>query len=203
MASLYTIGHSTFPFEYFLQNLRMFDIKYLLDVRSVPYSRFAEVYNRENLKNLLDKHGIVYWYMGKFFGARPTDLSLYTSSHYLDFEKMRQSALFKKGMESVLLGLSRGNNIALMCTEKDPFDCHRAIMVTKGFADAGIMAKHILPGGSIQTQNELEERLLNKYFPARNQLDLFQTEKELSEDECKEKSYRLRNAEIGYHIMAG
>ena len=38
-------------------------------------------------------------------------------------------------MLNVIKGISKGNNIALMCTERDPIECHRAIMVSKAFED--------------------------------------------------------------------
>lgn len=65
--------------------------------------------------------------------ARPSDLKLYNRAGYLDFEKVRDSYKFNKGLENVLLGLSKRNRIALMRAEKAPIDCHRAILVARGF----------------------------------------------------------------------
>lgn len=198
MGNLYSIGHSTHPVELLLYLLRMYEINYLLDVRSIPYSRYVEEYNRERFSDVLAKNGIKYWYMGKYFGARQEDISLYTQEKYLDFEKVRKSASFQNGIENVLKGL-RDNNIAMMCTEKNPMDCHRAIMVGKGFMDAGVEVKHILPDGSYLTQSDLERQMLNKYFPEYNQLSLFQEENR-SEKYYVEECYRIRNREIGYSI---
>ena len=89
MGNLYSIGHSTHPVELLLYLLRMYEINYLLDVRSIPYSRYVEEYNRERFSDVLAKNGIKYWYMGKYFGARQEDISLYTQEKYLDFEKVR------------------------------------------------------------------------------------------------------------------
>ena len=197
---LYTIGHSKHEYSFFESMLKKYDISYLLDVRSVPFSRFAETYNRNNIKSLLAESGITYKQMGKYFGARPQDEALYTSEHFLDFEKVRGSKLFLEGVENVILGLDKGNNVALMCTEKDPLDCHRAIMVSKGFLDAGINVNHILENGLLQTQLELEQRMLKKYYPDRDQLTLFNYETGIDESECIRNCYIKRNQEIGYHI---
>lgn len=201
MGLLYTIGHSQHEFGYFSNLLKIYDINYLLDVRSTPYSKYAETYNKELLSSLLSTKGIKYSFMGKFFGARPDNAELYNEEGYLDFEKVSYSDLFIKGIESVDLGLKRGNNIVLMCTEKDPIDCHRAIMVARAFALRGIDVKHILPNGKYQTQQELDERLLDKYFPDRAQLSIFNYDKVISAEENIKLAYRERNKEIGYHLQ--
>lgn len=200
MGCLYTIGHSRYEFEYFADLLKKYEINYLIDVRSTPYSKYAETYNKEQLSSFLSAKGIKYSFMGKFFGARPDNLELYNEEGYLDFEKTSHSDLFLKGMENVKLGLKRENNIVLMCTEKDPMDCHRAIMVARAFSLDGIEAKHILPNGNFQTQRELDERLLDRYFPDRAQLSLFDYNKVISEEENIKIAYRKRNKEIGYHL---
>lgn len=201
MGFLYTIGHSQHEFGYFSNLLKIYEINYLLDVRSTPYSKYAETYNKEMLSSLLSAKGIKYSFMGKFFGARPDNAELYNEEGYLDFEKVSYSDLFIKGMENVNLGLKRGNNIVLMCTEKDPIDCHRAIMVARAFSLRGIDVKHILPNGKYQTQQELDERLLDKYFPNRAQLSIFNYNKVISVEENIKLAYRERNKEIGYYLQ--
>lgn len=203
MGILYTIGHSQHEFEYFISLLKKYDINYLLDVRSTPYSKYAETYNKEKLSGLLYSRGIEYSFMGKFFGARPNNIQLYCKEGYLDFEKVAHSDLFIKAMQNVTLGLERGNNIALMCTEKDPFDCHRAIMVARAFSLNGIDTNHILFDGTLQTQGELDQRLLNKYFPDRAQYSLFDYSDVENDDENVELAYKERNKEIGYHLPQG
>ena len=198
---LYTIGHTNHSHEDFLELLLAHQIEYLLDVRSTPFSQFTSQFNKDIIADFLKKNGINYNHMGKYFGARPMDRSLYTDKGYLDFDKARESDDFKKGMDNVILGLNKGYNIALMCTEKDPFDCHRAIMVSRGFDLKGIEVNHILPDGKLISQRELNDRLLNKYYPDRNQISLFSDISSLSEEEVLVLAYRLRNADIGYHIQ--
>ncbi len=137
MGKLFTIGHSQHDIEYFIKMLRKYNVNYVLDVRSTPYSKYAEQYNRENIEKYISRNGIRYSFMGKFFGARPSEKELYCAEGYLDFERVRKSERFIKGFNNVMLGLQRGYNIAFMCTEKDPFDCHRAIMVARAFDLAG------------------------------------------------------------------
>lgn len=201
MGLLYTIGHSQHDFEYFSGLLKRNNINHLLDVRSTPYSRYAETYNREQLSGLLREKNILYSYMGKYFGARLESSELYSEEGYLDFEKVIQSDFFIKGMNNVILGLNRGNNIALMCTEKDPINCHRAILVARAFALNGVNVTHILPDGNLQTQKELNERLLNIYFPERAQLSIFSCNNILDDGDYLKLAYKKHNREIGYHIQ--
>lgn len=200
LGELFTIGHSQHNINYFIGLLKEYSIDYLLDVRSTPYSKYAEQYNKDNISKELDFANIRYNFMGKYFGARPQNLDLYSNEGYLDFEKVKKSPNFNKGIENVIVGLNQGHRIALMCTEKEPIDCHRAILVARTFEMQMIYAKHILPDGKILTQLQLNEQLLQKYFFNRKQLSLSTYGKEITEQEYLIEAYKKRNKEIGYYI---
>ena len=128
---------------------------------------------------------------------------LYTPEGYLDFEKTRESEQFKTGLKSVIKGLNEGNNIALMCTEKDPFDCHRTIMVSRGFELEGIEVQHIHEDGQLESQEEINDRLIHN-LEKKNKVDIYQPsffEPQKSYEEWLVEAYRLKNKEIGYHIQ--
>ncbi|MDR2415744.1 MAG: DUF488 domain-containing protein [Candidatus Peribacteria bacterium] len=44
----------------FIEMLKCYQIKYILDVRSTPYSQRAEQFNKENLQKELSKTNITY-----------------------------------------------------------------------------------------------------------------------------------------------
>lgn len=196
---LLSIGHSQHAVDFFIRLLREHNVNYILDVRSTPYSQFAAEYNRENIKAVLKKNNVAYTFMGNYFGARPSDNSLYSPNGYLDFEKVVNCLNFKKAFTSVEKGVEQGYRIAFMCTEKDPIECHRAILVTNAFYKAGYSIEHIMPDSTIQTQEDINERLLDMYYPDRNQLSLFATEN-LSAKQYLIRAYRKQNEKIGYHI---
>lgn len=199
MGNLYTIGHSTVNMDFFLNLLKKYKVDYLFDVRSIPYSKYARQFNRETLANVLKRNGIEYVYMGTYFGARQVDCTLYDNEGVLDFEKVRDTDQFKLRLKSTKRGLAKGHNIVLMCAEKDPFDCHRAIMLARGFEIDGTDVKHILHDGSILSQKDFNKRLLEYFFPNRKQSVLnFYGENEKSEQEYLLEAYRLRNKQIGY-----
>ncbi|ENZ02486.1 hypothetical protein HMPREF1092_01721 [Clostridium thermobutyricum] len=196
---VFTIGHTNYSIDKFIDLIRKFNINCVVDVRSTPFSKYTPQFNENNLKLELNKRGIYYIKMGNEFGARRKNKKLYTVDGYLDFEKTRKDKDFLKGIERIKQGCNKGFNITLMCTERDPIDCHRTILVSKGLKDNGFNIKHILPNAEIQSQKKIEERLLNKYYPNRLQLS-FDINKNLTEEEMIEEAYRIRNKEIGYPI---
>lgn len=194
--SLFTIGHSTNELDHFYELLALHGVDCLLDVRSMPYSRHASQFNEPVLGPYLEAKGIRYFPAGKPFGARRDDRSLYPQG-YLDFELVRQTSLFRRGVEHVAARLDRGENIALMCTEKHPIDCHRAIMVSRGFELEGVGVSHILQDGSLLSQRDLGKQLLDMYFPDRAQMNLFG---DTDDEMLLRDAYRMRNEKIGYRL---
>lgn len=88
MGKLFTVGHSQHTPEYFINLLKRHNINCVLDVRSTPYSKYAEQFNRENVHAFLQNSSIRYSYMGKYFGARPTELKLYNNKDIWILKKL-------------------------------------------------------------------------------------------------------------------
>lgn len=149
------------------------------------------------MRALLDPVGIGYAFMGRFLGARPEDPSLYPDEGWLDFALVQKSDLFRQGSESILRGLGLGHRIALMCSEKDPFDCHRAVMIARHFDLNGVSAGHVLCDGRLMSQRELDQRIMAAWHDGQG--DLFDTERDtLPEKERMARAYRKRNMEIAH-----
>lgn len=191
---VYTVGHSNHSIEEFIQLLEKHNINCICDVRSMPYSRFTEQYNRENIKGFLSKYNIKYLFFGEEFGARREEKSLLTNG-MVDFEKVAKNEKFIKGIERIEKGLERGYRIALMCTEKEPIECHRTILVSRNLSIKGMNVLHILADGTAVCHEKIEEELVEKYFPNRNQLSIFDINETV--DYLKE-AYKKANSDIGY-----
>ena len=201
MPKLYTIGHSLHSIDQFSKLLDSHDINCVIDVRSTPYSRFSPQFNTNEFKKFLNINHKYYIFMGEEFGARRSESSLYDINGLLDFEKVTKSTYFQAGIKRVKSGLNKGYEIAFMCTEKDPFDCHRSILVGRAFHDEKFEVLNIHEDGSVENQIDLEERLLDLYFPDRNQANIFDIlEGGKSKEELVVEAYRLRNKDIGYKI---
>ncbi|NLW48805.1 MAG: DUF488 domain-containing protein [Firmicutes bacterium] len=197
MNELYTIGHSIHSNNYFLELLTKYGINCLVDVRSNPYSKYAPQYNMNEIKRFLISNQIYYIFMGEEFGARRKDKSLFTND-YLDFDKVIPSSLFQKGIERIKNGLEKNLKIAFMCTEKDPLDCHRCILVARAFHDLEYNILNIREDGNCEPQSQIEKRLLDLYFPIKNQLSLIELEPKMDTPDLILEAYRLRNQEIAY-----
>lgn len=195
---LYTVGHSSQSLEEFLSLLQRHSINCVVDIRSVPASKFAPQFNEESLKHFLKLHDIQYLPFGNEFGARRTDCI--NDDGQVDFEVAVTTPLFQQGAERLMKGLERGFCIALMCSEADPLECHRFSLVSRYFQNQGIEVLHILKDAKLATHSEVEKRLVNEFLHSRKyhlaEVDeLFGTY--TTEDQLND-AYKLKNKEIGY-----
>jgi len=196
--TVYSIGYSGFSINDFIDTLHTNKISLVIDVRSTPYSQYFSDYNKDNLEQVLKNSGIYYRNYVLEFGARQEERKYYTREGYLDFELFAKSPPFLSGFDKLVKSMEQDYTFALMCAEKDPFNCHRTILVARAFYNAGYKVVHLLPNKGKVTQEVIETRLLKRYFPNRNQITLFS--ESLSEEEYIDQAYKKRNAEIGYSI---
>jgi uncharacterized protein (DUF488 family) len=155
---LFTIGHSNLSEEDFIHHLKQHDITALGDVRSHPYSRYLPHFCRDYLKFLLKQNNIQYVFLGDQLGARPSDQDCYVEGKAV-YEKIANTVAFQQGLERVAIGAEK-HRIALMCAEKDPITCHRAILICQYLRDFDLDIHHILSNGDLESHFQLEDRLL-------------------------------------------
>src|SRR5262249_47172092 len=153
-----TIGHSTHSWERFIALLRNAKVTAVADVRASPYSRLCPHFNRKDLCEELRSNGISYVFLGKELGGRPSEQSFYCEG-VADYEKMAQSIDFIKGLDRVVEGAKK-YRIALMCSERNPLDCHRCLLVGRALVQRGIRVSHILDPGRVASHSEIEDQLL-------------------------------------------
>lgn len=195
---LYSIGHSSQSLEDFFNLLAVHGVNCVIDVRSVPASKYSPQFNQESLKYFLKSHEVQYLHFGDEFGARRTDCL--DENEQVDFEKAVETPLFKKGVERVMKGLEKGFRIAFMCSEADPLECHRFSLVSRYFYECGIDVQHILKDASLASQADLEKEMIASFLHSRkyhlSEVDyLFGS---YTEEEQRKDAYRLKNKEIGY-----
>lgn len=157
-AGLLTLGHSTHPIERFIELLSGAGATAVADVRSNPYSRYSPQYSKEALRNALSEAGVAYTFLGREFGARSSDPTCYRNGK-VQYAKLAQTAPFADGMQRVMDGLKK-YRIAFVCAERDPIECHRALLVSRAFAERGETVAHIHADGSLESHASLEGRLL-------------------------------------------
>ena len=198
---IYTLGHSNYPFDKFIEILKKYDINCVVDIRSTPYSKYNTQYNKEFLHETLKNLGYTYIYMADEFGAKRKTKVSYNDEGYADFDKVILEEDFKKGIERLKVGCAKNYKIVLLGAMQEPIRCPRAILLGRELIKEGFNVKHIMHEGDLKTQDELEEQLLEKYFEERNQLTMDSLlGNAMSREDMIKESYKLANKEIGYRI---
>src|SRR5882724_759349 len=158
MNTLFTIGHSTHELKAFLDLLKLHNIQAIGDVRSQPYSSRFPQYSKEALEKSLKENHIRYVFLGKELGARRAEDCCYVEGQ-AKYELIAKTPAFARGIERVIHGLSK-YRLALLCSERDPLTCHRTVLVCKHLRGKGFDIEHILADGSVESQEDLESRML-------------------------------------------
>jgi uncharacterized protein (DUF488 family) len=144
-AALYTIGHGNHPIDRFIELIRGVGIESIIDVRSIPFSRFAPQFNKAVLEKSLGSAHIGYHYLGDLLGGRPGAGNIKTP---LSFEEATARASFQDGLRRLSALYSAGRS-AVMCAERDPNRCHRKHLIARAIVSAGGTVIHILDDGTL------------------------------------------------------
>jgi uncharacterized protein (DUF488 family) len=155
---LFTIGHSNTPIERFVELLQHAGVNAIVDVRSVPHSRWCPWFSQRQLAPYLAAAGVSYAFEGDALGGRPRDQNLYCDGA-ADYEAMAKQSYYRDGLARVT-AQARRSRICLMCAEREPLDCHRCLLVARSLAERGLTVGHILQDGTIEPHPETEHRLL-------------------------------------------
>jgi uncharacterized protein (DUF488 family) len=155
---IFTVGHSNHSIERFIELLRMHNVSAVADVRSSPYSQFNPHFNREQLQAALKAARVGYVYLGEELGARRAEPECYVDGK-ARYELICKTPRFQEGLKRVRNGAEQ-HRLALMCAEKDPITCHRAILVCRHLKPYGNPISHILHDGELETTARMEQRLL-------------------------------------------
>lgn len=155
---IYTIGYGNRSIGDFINLLQKFHIRYLVDIRSRPYSKFNPKFSKTELEILLRQHGIKYMFMGDLLGGRPDDSSCYVDGEdkrKVVYSKVREKDFFKEGISRLRTAWDKQLCIVLMCSESKPEECHRSKLVGSTLIEQHVDVIHIDERGGKKTQNEV------------------------------------------------
>jgi uncharacterized protein (DUF488 family) len=128
---IYTIGHSTHSAEEFIDLLKTYEIEMVLDVRTIPKSKFNPQYNMESLILILQEASINYMHLPKLGGLRHTTKDSintgWQNPSFRGFADYMQTPQFQEGLEE-LEKIARKYNSVIMCAEALPWRCHRTLI---------------------------------------------------------------------------
>ena len=195
--TLFTLGHSSLELGEFLSVLVLHKIPMICDVRSRPVSFRFPQFNREPLEAGLSVAKIHYQFLGETLGGRPGDPQVYRENGMVDYLARRKSPDFCAGVDHAI-EMSRSQNIAIMCAEEDPLQCHRFLMICPELIKRGAGPVHIRRGGALESQLAAEDRLLKLHDLAAFTSDsLFVSERDSAiEDALRKQSeeYAFRSS---------
>jgi uncharacterized protein (DUF488 family) len=143
--AIFTIGHSTRPIDELISMLKAYDIKQLVDVRTIPRSKRHPQFNQEALATSLRKEHIGYKHMKELGGLRhPHKDSINTGWHnsgFRGYADYMQERTFREALNT-LVALSEQKTTAIMCAESVPWRCHRSL-IGDALTVRGIPVEHI------------------------------------------------------------
>jgi uncharacterized protein (DUF488 family) len=151
MQSLFTIGHSNHSIDAFVKLLLAHNIAQVVDVRTFPSSRYSPHFNQQPLSEALAAAGIEYIWAGKVLGGRRKESNT----------GLRQTAAFKGALRD-LIRQSQQQNIAMMCAEEDPFQCHRRYLIARALMEdfSFLDIEHIRKDSTLQREPGFPESVV-------------------------------------------
>lgn len=151
---LYSIGHSNVSLDVFLDLLQRYRIDAVADVRTSPRSRYVPHFDAQPLQRELSQRNIKYVALGKELGGRPDGDEFYDKQDHVLYGQLAATRMFQEGIERILQG-AKAYRVALLCSEEDPSQCHRHLLIGRVLRDHGTALLHIRGDGSVQDDSDL------------------------------------------------
>ncbi|MGH7490528.1 MAG: DUF488 family protein, partial [bacterium] len=127
--TIWTLGHSTRPIDELIGLLRVHQISLLVDVRTVPRSRYNPQFNTDQLALSLRDAGLRYRHLPELGGLRkPKKDSVndgWRNASFRGYADYMQTDKFQRALEELM---AYGTRTAIMCAEAVPWRCHRSLI---------------------------------------------------------------------------
>lgn len=141
-----TVGHSTRGAEEFVNLLRAHGVDLLVDVRTVPKSRYNPQFHTANLARTLREAVIEYRHMPALGGLRrprpDSPNTAWRNASFRGYADYMETPTFQEALDE-LERLADGRRVAIMCAEAVPWRCHRS-MIADALTARGTPVEHIM-----------------------------------------------------------
>jgi len=148
---IYTIGYGARTINDFILLLQKYNIEYLIDIRSKPYSKFKPEFSMVLIKSALKIKNINYLFLGDKLGGQPDDPSCYENGK-VDYLICQNKSYFKEGILRLRKAWEKQVRVALMCSEGKPQECHRSKLIGEVLVKENIGVAHIDESGEVKSQ---------------------------------------------------
>jgi len=175
--TIFTIGHSTRPIGALIALLEAEGIARLVDIRTIPRSRYNPQFNGDALAESLQAAGLGYAHRKSLGGLRrplkDSPNGGWRNDGFRGYADYMQTPEFAAALVA-LIDEARAVPLAVMCAEAVPWRCHRSL-VADALSVRGVPVVHIMGAGKTQPHKltsfaRVEEGRLT-YPPAQGSLD--------------------------------
>jgi len=152
---IWTVGHSTRTIGALLEILSVVPIQRVVDVRTVPKSRYNPQFDRDAFAWELEQAGLDYRHAPELGGLRRAlDDSINRGLHeegLRGYADHMQTAKFGTGLDT-LIGEAEAGATTVLCAEASPWHCHRRLLAD-GLSARGIQVVHLLEPDKTETHH--------------------------------------------------
>jgi uncharacterized protein (DUF488 family) len=153
LPTIFTIGHGNRSIEEFVGLLREAGIRCLVDVRAFPGSRRHPHFGREALQERLAKDEISYLWEGAALGGRrkskpDSHHTALRNDNFRAYADHMETSEFALAVQRVL-ARGKNENVAIMCAERLPWQCHR-FLISDYLVAHGNAVLHLVSAGKPQ-----------------------------------------------------
>ncbi len=139
--TIFSTGHSNRTFSDFIEILKNYDIKNVVDIRRFPFSRKFPHFNKDYIEKKLKENGINYIWLDEFLGGKRGKKSKTPFGSYIEYMKTKN---FEEGIKK-LVEIQKTGKTIFFCAEKLFWKCHRKFVAKKlkeeGFEVVDILEK--------------------------------------------------------------
>ncbi len=143
---IFTIGHSTRPIDEFIEAVGAFEIRTVVDVRTIPKSGHNPQFNGDALKESLKEAHIGYLHMKGLGGLRHSTKdspnTAWRNASVRGVADYMQTEEFEECLGKLVL-IGENKTTAIMCAEAVPWRCHRSL-IADALLVRGIDVRHIM-----------------------------------------------------------
>ncbi len=156
---VYTIGFSNRTWDEMLEILRAFEIRRLVDIRTLPGSKHTPQYNQEHLQTALPDAAIEYIHMKSLGGLRKplkesSTNAAWRNASFRGYADYMQTPGFETALTELIRLFSQKTTV-YACTEAVFWRCHRRL-VSDALVVRGYHVGHIFNPSKVESHKLTE-----------------------------------------------